>query len=130
LLVRRNGGWSALAAQDAPDGDADLEGVDFAAFKVPGCAACGGLLKPGVVFFGEAVPKPRVERALSSLAEADSLLVAGSSLMVWSGYRFVKAAVKRGIPVGVLNLGRTRADQEIAFRVSAHCGEALPQVVR
>ncbi len=113
------------SAPTAPDGDADLEGVDLAGIVVPGCEACGGVLKPDVVFFGENVPKPRVEEAYARVGEADLLLVAGSSLMVFSGYRFVRSAHDRGVPVAIVNLGRTRADDDAAVRVRADVAETL-----
>eukprot|EP01032_Pedospumella_encystans_P033176 gene33176-37484_t len=95
----RGFGWAALEARAAPDGDADLEGHDFSAFDVPACAHCGGLLKPDVVFFGESVPRERVAAAFAALEAADAVLVAGSSLMVYSGFRFVQAAAAAGKPV-------------------------------
>jgi NAD-dependent SIR2 family protein deacetylase len=112
----------------APDGDADPGDMDYASFRIPDCVRCGGILKPAVVFFGESVPRPRVEHALARLAEADALLVAGSSLMVWSGYRFVRLARERGLPIAIVNLGRTRADELADVRVRAHCGEALTRL--
>ncbi|WAC62849.1 NAD-dependent protein deacetylase [Pseudoxanthomonas sp. SL93] len=124
-LVERNPAWAALVADTAPDGDADLEGRDFDAFDVPECEACGGVLKPDVVFFGENVPQERVRTAMDHLQQADAMLVVGSSLMVWSGFRFVHAAVREGIPVGAVNLGRTRGDDLLRFRVAAPCGPAL-----
>lgn len=124
-LERLNPGWRTLWAQTAPDGDADLDGVDFSAFRVPACAHCEGVLKPGVVFFGESVPRERVATAKALLGEADLLLVVGSSLMVWSGYRFVRAAQQWGMPVAAVNLGRTRADGELDIKVSAPCDRAL-----
>ncbi|HJT96728.1 MAG TPA: NAD-dependent protein deacetylase, partial [Rhodanobacteraceae bacterium] len=84
-LEARNPAWRDLDALDAPDGDADLEGLDFSTFEVPACEGCGGLMKPDVVFFGENVPRDRVERASAHLAAADAMLVVGSSLMVFSG---------------------------------------------
>ena len=99
-----------LDAGDAPDGDADLEGRDFSRFDVPACPACGGILKPDVVFFGENVPRHRVDAAVTSLNEADAMLVVGSSLMVFSGYRFAAAAAREGKPIAAVNLGKTRAD--------------------
>ena len=124
-LVERNPAWAALVADTAPDGDADLEGRDFDAIDVPECEACGGVLKPDVVFFGENVPQERVRTAMDHLQQADAMLVVGSSLMVWSGFRFVHAAVREGIPVGAVNLGRTRGDDLLRFRVAAPCGPAL-----
>ncbi|MDE2149766.1 MAG: NAD-dependent protein deacetylase [Gammaproteobacteria bacterium] len=125
-LLARNPGWNRLLAEPAPDGDADLDGVDFSGFSVPECATCGGLLKPDVVFFGENVPPPRVDAAVAALARADAMLVVGSSLMVWSGFRFVRAAANRGLPIAAVNLGRTRADGFFAAKLVAHCEQALP----
>jgi NAD-dependent SIR2 family protein deacetylase len=103
----------------------DLEASDFETFSVPDCARCGGILKPDVVFFGEAVPRDRVEAAYESVRRADALLVVGSSLMVYSGYRFVLAAAEAGKPIAAVNLGRTRADPLLALKVDARCAEAL-----
>jgi NAD-dependent SIR2 family protein deacetylase len=124
-LAEDNPAFAELAAAIGPDGDADLDAVDFGGFQVPDCPSCGGTLKPAVVFFGESVPKPRVERACQRLAEADALLVIGSSLTVFSGYRFCKLAAVRGQPVAAINLGRTRADNELALKVNLPCGAAL-----
>ncbi len=127
-LDRLNPGWRSLSAATAPDGDADLDGIDFTAFRVPACTRCGGMLKPGVVFFGESVPRDRVSLAREKLREADLLLVVGSSLMVWSGYRFVRAAREWDMPVAAINLGRTRADDELSLKISAPCGETLTRL--
>lgn len=124
-LLRRNPDWSALDARDAPDGDADLEGLDFSGFDVPPCKSCGGVLKPDVVFFGESVPTERVEAAMQGLQRADAVLVVGSSLMVFSGYRFVRAAAQAGKPIATVNLGRTRADEWVALKVVQPCAAAL-----
>jgi NAD-dependent SIR2 family protein deacetylase len=124
-LVARNPGFAVLDAHGAPDGDADLEGVDFAAFDVPPCDACGGLLKPDVVFFGESVPAERVRLAMAAADRADALLVVGSSLMVLSGFRFAKAMAAAGKPIAAVNLGRTRADDLLALKVEDRCAAAL-----
>lgn len=124
-----NPGFVALSGALAPDGDFELDPVDLTGFRVPDCARCGGVLKPAVVFFGENVPAARVERAYARLAEADALLVVGSSLTVYSGYRFAKAAAEQGKPVAAVNLGRTRADALFAFKLQADCGEALDRLV-
>ena len=129
LLEEHNPAFRALTAFDAPDGDAELEGIAFAHFQVPSCPECGGVLKPAVVFFGESVPRPRIERALMRLAEADALLVVGSSLMVFSGYRFCRAALGQGKPIAAINLGRTRADGEMTLKVVASCTEVLPALI-
>ena len=129
-LARRNPGFAALEALDAPDGDASVERVAFDGFDVPPCEACGGLLKPDVVFFGENVPGDRVRRAMLAVDAADAMLVVGSSLMVYSGYRFVKAMADAGKPIAAVNLGRTRADDLLAFKVSERCANALRVLAR
>ncbi|HEY2592223.1 MAG TPA: NAD-dependent protein deacetylase [Steroidobacteraceae bacterium] len=128
-LLSRNAEWADLAAGEAPDGDADLDGRDFTGFDVPHCPACGGIVKPHVVFFGESVPPQRVESAMHALARADALLVVGSSLMVYSGYRFAEAAVRAGLPIAAVNLGRTRADDLLALKVEAPCARALAALI-
>jgi NAD-dependent SIR2 family protein deacetylase len=124
-LAQRNAAFAELDAVATPDGDAELDGIDFAAFAVPDCDVCGGLLKPDVVFFGESVPPERVRRAFEALGQADAMLVVGSSLMVYSGYRFVRAMAEAGKPIAAVNLGRTRADDLLALKVSARCADAL-----
>ncbi len=124
-LMRLNPVWAGLDAADAPDGDADLDGRDFSTFAVPPCPHCGGVLKPDVVFFGENVPRPRVDTAIRHLDQADAVLVVGSSLMVYSGFRFVQAAAKAGKPAAAVNLGRTRADPLLTLKVEQSCAEAL-----
>lgn len=126
-LLAANPGWSATQARVLPDGDVAVE--DDAGFRVPACPHCGGVLKPDVVFFGERVPSARVEAAFAALAEADAVLVVGSSLMVYSGFRFVRAAVQSGKPVAAINLGRTRADDLFALRLAADAADALPSLV-
>jgi NAD-dependent SIR2 family protein deacetylase len=128
-LVASNPHLSSAAPHAiAPDGDAAVANVDYSSVDVPACDSCGGILKPHVVFFGEGVPPARVDAAFQQLADADALLVVGSSLMVFSGYRFVQAAVRESKPVAAINLGRTRADDVIAVKVSAPCGDALTAV--
>ena len=124
-LLASNPDWAQLSATRAPDGDADLDGRDFSGFEIPPCESCGGMLKPDVVFFGESVPRERVAAARAALQEADALLVAGSSLMVYSGFRFVQAAVAAGKPVAAVNLGRTRADELLTLKLQQPVGQAL-----
>jgi NAD-dependent SIR2 family protein deacetylase len=124
-LEKLNPGWLALEAVDAPDGDADLDGADFSSFAVPPCSRCGGVLKPDVVFFGESVPRERVEAAAERLEQADAMLIVGSSLMVYSGYRFVEMAARGGKPIAAINLGRTRADELLTLKVERPCEAAL-----
>lgn len=123
-LLDANPGWDVLEAGIAPDGDADLE-ADFSAFSVPACDACGGVLKPDVVFFGENVPRERVAAVHEHLQRSDAVLVLGSSLMVYSGFRFVDAAAKAGLPIAAVNLGRTRADHLLSLKVEMPCAQAL-----
>lgn len=107
---------STSTAELRPDGDADLSASDLSSFVVPSCASCGsGILKPDVVFFGDSVPRPRVDECYEAVRNADGLLCVGTSLEVHSAFRFVKAAAQRRIPVGILNVGPTRAEREGLF---------------
>ena len=123
-----NPAWSAEAGT-APDGDADIEATLIESFNAPRCEQCGGQLKPDVVFFGENVPRDRYERACESLAGADALLVAGSSLMVYSGYRFVRLAHEAGLPIAIVNRGRTRGDDLAELKIEGDVGAALTAAV-
>ncbi len=124
-----NPGWLERHAEVAvrPDGDVDLEATS--GFVVPGCASCGGVLKPHVVFFGENVPAPRVERcyaAVDALPQTGgALLAVGTSLSVMSGLRFVRRAARAGTPVVIVNRGATRGDELAAVRVEVGCSEFL-----
>ncbi len=124
-LTRLNAPWTDLDAAVLPDGDAELDHIDFSDFAVPDCPSCGGTMKPDVVFFGENVPRDHVVRAMESLEQADAMLVVGSSLMVYSGFRFVQAAARLGIPIAAVNLGRTRADDLLTLKVQDRCEAAL-----
>lgn len=124
-LSQANPLWSQTQASMAPDGDADIESVDLSDFVVPVCESCGGMLKPDVVFFGENVPRERVAAAQQAVQRCDGLLVVGSSLMVWSGYRFARAAAERGVPVIAINQGKTRADELLSAKWNAPCEDVL-----
>lgn len=117
---------AARDAEQAPDGDAYLDDVDCSAFKVPCCPYCGGTLKPDVVFFGETIPRDRVDQALAALLEADALLVIGSSLMVYSGFRFCRLAAERKIAMAAINPGRTRADDLLDLKISERFEDLIP----
>jgi NAD-dependent SIR2 family protein deacetylase len=117
--------WRAAAAATAPDGDADVAFVDDGSDPSPPCRACGGLLKPDVVFFGENVPRERVAAATAALAAADAMLVIGSSLMVYSGFRFARMARDAGLPLAILTRGVTRADSLATLKLDADCAAAL-----
>src|SRR5258708_25595710 len=133
-LAQLNGDWLARApwghldadeADFAPDGDANVARETIGDFRLPPCLRCGGVLKPAVVFFGESVPREKVETSMAAVNDADALLVAGSSLTVWSGFRFVKHADGRGIPIAIVNIGPTRGDALASLNVEARCGEGL-----
>ncbi len=128
-LQALNPDWRELRAGAAPDGDADLDGVDFNAFRVAACARCGGMLKPDVVFFGESVPRPRYEQARAALADSDAMLVVGSSLMVYSGFRFARMAVEAGQPLAILTRGLSRADPLAELKLDADCVDVLPRAL-
>jgi NAD-dependent SIR2 family protein deacetylase len=119
----------AAPVNPAPDGDADIDAAFVGSFAPPYCDRCGGLLKPDVVFFGENVPGGRVADAREALARADALLVAGSSLMVYSGFRFVRLAHDLGLPIAIVNRGRTRADEFAALKVEGDVGTLLSDAI-
>jgi NAD-dependent SIR2 family protein deacetylase len=124
----QNPGWLRLGAEAgrvAPDGDVEVE-AGIARFVAPRCPACDGALKPDVVFFGESVPKPRVAEAAGIVSRADALLVVGSSLAVYSGYRFVRQAEAEGTPVAIVTLGETRGHRHATVALDARLGDALP----
>jgi len=126
-LEAANSDWHASVTAIRADGDAELAEVDESDFNVPGCGVCGGMLKPDVVMFGESVPRARVQEAMDAVERADALLVTGSSLMVFSGFRFVRHASATGTPIAILNQGRTRGDDLAALRIDADCSKVLPQ---
>ena len=129
-LDELNRGWLErhAAAPTRPDGDVELDDTD--SFVVPACG-CGGALKPHVVFFGESVPAERVTRcydAVEELGTDGALLVAGSSLTVMSGLRFVKRAASRGTPIVIVNRGQTRGDELASYKLEVGCSEFLGEL--
>jgi NAD+-dependent protein deacetylase sirtuin 4 len=133
-LLALNPEWAARlfrplaggGAEQAPDGDAELPPEALEGFRVPACQACGGVVKPDVVFFGENVPAARLDEAWRLFGEAGVLVVAGSSLTVYSGRRFVYRAQEEGVPIAVVNGGPTRADEAAAVKVEGRLGVVLP----
>ena len=127
-LLAANATWPARArmATIAPDGDVDLPDELVASFQFVACSACGGVLMPDVVFFGGSVPRTTLDAAWALFDRAELLLVVGSSLTVFSGYRFVRRAAERDVPVAILNRGPTRGDPHAHMLIDARCGEALP----
>jgi NAD-dependent SIR2 family protein deacetylase len=124
-LRAANPGFDARALAINPDGDAELADSDLDAFRMIDCPHCGGPLKPDVVFFGESVPRERVEQCFRMVDGARSLLVLGSSLTVYSGYRFAVRAAKNGIPVAIVNQGATRGDHLATLKLEAPLGPTL-----
>ncbi len=124
-LAGNNPGFETPGHSLAPDGDADFEGVDLSGFRVPYCDRCGGVVKPDVVFFGENVPRARVDAAFDALAACNGVLICGSSVMVQSSFRFCRRAEALHLPVAALNEGVTRADPMLTLKVEARCGPAL-----
>ena len=129
-ILEMNPGWSPDDAATAPDGDADLSPDRVDCFLVPACARCGGVLKPRVVFFGDSVPRPVVDAAFRATDAADVLLVVGSSLAVFSGYRFLRRAVERGAPVAIVNRGPVRGEEHAKLKIEASTGATLDALAR
>jgi NAD-dependent SIR2 family protein deacetylase len=121
---------AAGPAAERPDGDAELDAAVIEGFRVAACSVCGGVLKPDVVFFGENVPRDRVAAAYAMVDAlgpvGGALLVAGSSLTVMSGLRFVRHAHRHDVPVVIVNRGATRGDALADLLVDAGCSEVLP----
>ncbi|CAD5118964.1 DgyrCDS7635 [Dimorphilus gyrociliatus] len=123
-----NPNWSAETEEIAPDGDVLISDDLVKKFNPPCCKSCGGELKPDVVFFGDNVKKPIVDNCMKKLAESDAFLVLGSSLEVYSGYRFLKRASEYGKPIGIVNIGKTRGDHLAQIKIDAQCGTILQAV--
>jgi NAD-dependent SIR2 family protein deacetylase len=128
-MLQRNPVWEAAISGLAPDGDADIDDAAIAGFVPPLCAECDGPLKPDVVFFGENVPRERFVHAQHALQGSDAMLVVGSSLMVYSGFRFARMAVEAGLPLAILNRGHTRGDALATLKIEADASETLDAAV-
>src|SRR4051812_12074185 len=124
-----NRSWDAQVRAINPDGDVLVNDDTVATFRIVDCDTCGGVLKPDVVFFGENVPKPRVDAAYGLVDSAGSLVVLGSSLTVMSGLRFVRHAAKLEVPVAIVNQGETRGDPVATMRLDASLGATLSSLV-
>ncbi|MCE2028475.1 NAD-dependent protein deacetylase [Sessilibacter corallicola] len=111
-----------------PDGDATFGAVDYSLMEVPSCMSCGGVLKPNVVFFGGNVPREDVQASYAAVEKCDAVVVIGSSLMVYSGYRFCKRAAELNKPIVVINDGRTRADDILSFKLAGDCQQILSKI--
>lgn len=129
-LRAMNPNWHADVFGYKPDGDAELAERNYRDFDVPACGVCGGIIKPDVVMFGESVPADRVSKAMAAVERAAALLVTGSSLMVFSGYRFARLAAAANKPIAIVNQGRTRADDIATLKVDDDCATALGAALR
>jgi NAD-dependent SIR2 family protein deacetylase len=129
-LLSGNPNWRVVAGGSKPDGDVQMSDVDSANFSVPDCDACGGIVKPDVVFFGEPVPQQRVAAAKDALAGSGALLIVGSSLMVFSGFRFARFALEFDKPIAIVNQGRTRADDLAHMKFDGDCGDVLDSTLK
>ncbi|MFC5462936.1 NAD-dependent protein deacetylase [Massilia niabensis] len=127
-LVAANPQFSGAEAIPLPDGDAHLDPAAIETFHLPACTCCSGTLMPDVIFFGDNLPAARSACALAQMEAADALLVVGSSLMVYSGFRFCRLATAAGKPIAAVNLGRTRADHLISLKIEESAERLLPQV--
>lgn len=128
-IIKHNPGLVAATIEVRPDGDVDLPAEMEKRFKVPQCASCGGILKPDIVFFGDNVPRSRVDEVYREVRNSDALLVVGSSLQVYSGYRFILEAKECKIPIAILNIGPTRADHLATLVVRRRSGAVLEKLV-
>lgn len=124
-LLAANPALKAVALSFRPDGDAVIDEALLTQMQIPACDQCGGVLKPDVVFFGDNVPRDRVDQGLAALQRADALLVVGSSLQVFSGYRFCRRAAEANIPIAIVNAGVTRADPLATLKLPQQCGPLL-----
>ncbi|KAM3939542.1 NAD-dependent protein lipoamidase sirtuin-4, mitochondrial [Leptodactylus fuscus] len=128
-FIALNPSWNEQAYGVAPDGDVFLTDEQVSYFRVPPCGRCGGILKPQMTFFGDTVSRELVYSLYERLTEADAMLIAGSSLQVYSGYRFALKAQEKNIPIAILNIGATRADHLSLVNVKARCGDVLPKIM-
>ena len=128
-LRNENVDFHAEAVSIRADGDAEIREDSISGFSVPNCESCGGVIKPDVVMFGEGVPRQRVQDGMDAVERADALLVVGSSLMVFSGYRFARRADEIGKRVVIVNQGKTRADDIAEIRIDEDCSRALTEAV-
>ena len=128
-LYKLNIHWNAQQhGQDAPDGDLILDDNLIKSFQMQSCEQCNGILKPKIVFFGDNVPINTKQFVTERLSEADALLIIGSSTETFSSYRIVLAAKEQKKPIALLNIGRTRSDHLVDFKISAVSGEVLPML--
>ncbi|KAL3271342.1 hypothetical protein HHI36_021830 [Cryptolaemus montrouzieri] len=127
-LKETNPNFEEITDMVRPDGDVEISVERLAEFTPPTCDVCKGILKPDIVFFGDNVPRSRVELVKKQLTDSDSLLILGSSVTVFSGYRIVLQALEEKKNIAIVNIGPTRADEHVSLKISARCGEILPLI--
>lgn len=113
-----------------PDGDVDIPIEYIESFNVPECPQCGGNLKPEIVFFGDSVPKERAERLSQLICSSDGILILGSSLLVYSGYRVLLYGHEFGSPIAIVNIGKVRGEDKAQLKISAKCGDVIPKLFK
>lgn len=111
-----------------PDGDIDIPLKYIEAFRVPECPQCGGNLKPEIVFFGDSVPKLRAEKLSQLICSSDGIMIIGSSLLVYSGYRVLLYGHEFGIPIAIVNIGPVRGEDKADLKIAAKCGDVIPKL--
>ncbi|CAG5117934.1 unnamed protein product [Candidula unifasciata] len=128
MIHELNPGWSVEAVSIGPDGDVDIRADLIKDFQVPKCPSCGGDVKPEITFFGDNVPKSMVHLVLGKMFESDAVLVVGSSLEVYSGYRFISRASSHGMKIAIVNIGPTRGHKHADVKISGRCGDVLQRI--
>lgn len=111
-----------------PDGDIDIPQEYIDSFRIPECPQCGGNLKPEIVFFGDSIPKQRAEKLAALVCSSDGVLILGSTLLVYSGYRVLLSCHEMGLPIAIVNIGKVRGEEKASLKISAKCGDIIPKV--
>lgn len=127
-LLEKANAFDSSPEKMKPDGDIEILQEDIDKFYLPECPECGGYLKPNIVFFADNVPRSRIEKVVRTIIDSDGVLVLGSSLTVFSGYRIVLQAKELGLPVAVVNIGETRADKIVDLKINAKCSEIMKMI--
>lgn len=135
ILLDMNPSWKQILKEKAelgirPDGDVELNGLDFTSFQIPSCYQCNGILKPNLIFFGENVSKDQVEKIMQIVKQSDGLILAGTSVSVYSSFRFARVAHDLNIPIAIINIGETRADELSFLKIEALCSQVFDQIAK
>lgn len=129
VLDQLNPTIQAVTREIRPDGDVELSDEQVDEFILPPCKNCGGILKPDIVFFGDNVPRTVVENIQKIVNKSDALLILGTSLTTFSGYRIILQAIEAKKPIAIVNIGETRADKHAIVKVESRCGEVLTKLI-